>query len=42
MSGLVGADTLQQEYDVVVVGSGGGALTGAALAAAAGLSTLVL
>ncbi|TQK73257.1 FAD-dependent oxidoreductase [Nocardioides sp. SLBN-35] len=42
MSGSVGADTLQQEYDVVVVGSGGGALTGAALAAAAGLSTLVL
>lgn len=34
--------TLQQEYDVVVVGSGGGALTGAALAAKAGLSTLVL
>lgn len=42
MSGLVGADALQREYDVVVVGSGGGALTGAALAAAAGLSTLVL
>lgn len=34
--------SLQQEYDVVVVGSGGGALTGAALAAKAGLSTLVL
>ncbi|KRA29885.1 MULTISPECIES: FAD-dependent oxidoreductase [unclassified Nocardioides] len=33
---------LQQEYDVVVVGTGGGALTGAALAAKAGLSTLVL
>ncbi|WP_418057516.1 FAD-dependent oxidoreductase [Pimelobacter simplex] len=33
---------LQPEYDVVVVGSGGGALTGAALAATAGLSTLVL
>lgn len=30
------------EYDVVVVGSGGGALTGAALAAKAGLSVLVL
>ena len=29
-------------YDVVVVGSGGGALTGAALAAKAGLSTVVL
>ncbi|HJQ06158.1 MAG TPA: FAD-dependent oxidoreductase, partial [Nocardioides sp.] len=29
-------------YDVVVVGSGGGALTGAALAAKAGLSVLVL
>ncbi|WGX96302.1 FAD-dependent oxidoreductase [Nocardioides sp. L-11A] len=43
MSGtVVGAAPLQQEYDVVVVGSGGGALTGAALAAAAGLSTLVL
>lgn len=43
MSGtVVGARSLQQEYDVVVVGSGGGALTGAALAAAAGLSTLVL
>ncbi|MCR1783469.1 FAD-binding protein [Nocardioides carbamazepini] len=42
MSGLVGADALQREYDVVVVGSGGGALTGAALAATAGLSTLVL
>ena len=30
------------EYDVVVVGSGGGALTGAALAAGAGLSVVVL
>jgi 3-oxosteroid 1-dehydrogenase len=30
------------EFDVVVVGSGGGALTGAALAAKAGLSTVVL
>ncbi|TIC89164.1 FAD-binding protein [Nocardioides sp. GY 10113] len=39
---IVGAAALQQEYDVIVVGSGGGALTGAALAAAAGLSTLVL
>lgn len=39
---VVGATPLQQEYDVVVVGSGGGALTGAALAAGAGLSTLVL
>jgi glycine/D-amino acid oxidase-like deaminating enzyme len=36
------SDTLAQEYDVIVVGSGGGALTGAALAAKAGLSTLVL
>ncbi|MFC5729104.1 MULTISPECIES: FAD-dependent oxidoreductase [Nocardioides] len=42
MSGVVGAVPLQQEYDVVVVGSGGGALTGAALAAKAGLATLVL
>lgn len=33
---------LEPEYDVVVVGSGGGALTGAALAAKAGLRTLVL
>lgn len=33
---------LAREYDVVVVGSGGGALTGAALAARAGLRTLVL
>jgi 3-oxosteroid 1-dehydrogenase len=33
---------LENEYDVIVVGSGGGALTGAALAAKAGLSTLVL
>src|SRR6478752_9602922 len=31
-----------QEYDVVVVGSGGGALTGAFLAAKAGLSTVVV
>lgn len=30
------------EYDVIVVGSGGGALTGAALAARAGLSTVVV
>ena len=30
------------EYDVIVVGSGGGALTGAALAAKAGLSVVVL
>lgn len=42
MSTVVGPGPLQQEYDVVVVGSGGGALTGAALAAKAGLSTLVL
>ncbi|NYJ01411.1 succinate dehydrogenase/fumarate reductase flavoprotein subunit [Nocardioides thalensis] len=33
---------LEPDYDVVVVGSGGGALTGAALAARAGLRTLVL
>lgn len=33
---------LEPDYDVVVVGSGGGALTGAALAAQAGLRTLVL
>ncbi|MBS4752112.1 FAD-binding protein [Nocardioides sp. zg-ZUI104] len=39
---VVGAGPLQQEYDVVVVGSGGGAMTGAALAAKAGMSTLVL
>jgi 3-oxosteroid 1-dehydrogenase len=32
----------QDEYDVVVVGSGGGALTGAWLAARAGLSTVVV
>jgi 3-oxosteroid 1-dehydrogenase len=31
-----------QQYDVVVVGSGGGALTGAFLAAKAGLSTVVV
>ena len=30
------------EYDVIVVGSGGGALTGAVLAATAGLSTVVV
>ncbi|GAB4008786.1 FAD-dependent oxidoreductase [Nocardioides ultimimeridianus] len=34
--------TGDEAYDVVVVGSGGGALTGAALAAKAGLSVLVL
>ncbi|KAA1428244.1 FAD-dependent oxidoreductase [Nocardioides antri] len=33
---------LQPAYDLVVVGSGGGALTAAALAARAGLSTVVL
>jgi 3-oxosteroid 1-dehydrogenase len=32
----------EQQYDVVVVGSGGGALTGAALAAKAGLSVCVV
>lgn len=32
----------QQQYDVVVVGSGGGAMTGAYLAAKAGLSTVVV
>ena len=31
-----------QQYDVVVIGSGGGALTGAALAAKAGLSVVVV
>jgi 3-oxosteroid 1-dehydrogenase len=34
--------TFEAEYDVVVVGSGGGALTGAALAAKAGLSVCVV
>ncbi len=34
--------TPELEYDVIVVGSGGGALTGAALAAMAGLTTLVV
>jgi 3-oxosteroid 1-dehydrogenase len=34
--------TEELEYDVIVVGSGGGALTGAALAAKAGLATLVV
>ena len=34
--------TEQQHYDVIVVGSGGGALTGAALAAKAGLSVVVV
>jgi len=33
---------VQSEYDVVVVGSGGGAMTAAALAAKAGLTTIVL
>ncbi|MDZ5622582.1 FAD-dependent oxidoreductase [Nocardioides sp. HM23] len=33
---------LQSSYDIVVVGSGGGAMTAAALAAKAGLSTVVL
>ena len=34
--------TDQQQYDVIVVGSGGGALTGAAVAARAGLSVVVV
>src|SRR3954452_13166712 len=34
--------TEDREYDVVVVGSGGGALTGAFLAQKAGLSTVVV
>ena len=34
--------TEAQEYDVVVVGSGGGAMTGAFLAQKAGLSTVVV
>lgn len=34
--------TEEQEYDVVVVGSGGGAMTGAFLAQRAGLSTVVV
>src|SRR6478609_12185264 len=34
--------TEEREYDVVVVGSGGGALTGAFLAQRAGLSTVVV
>ncbi|WP_435771350.1 FAD-dependent oxidoreductase [Nocardioides sp. SYSU DS0651] len=42
MSAVVGAAPLEQEYDVVVVGSGGGALTGAAMAAKLGLATVVL
>ncbi|WP_051485909.1 FAD-dependent oxidoreductase [Nocardioides sp. J54] len=43
MSETAAATTpLLPEYDVVVVGSGGGAMTGAALAARAGLRTLVL
>ena len=35
-------ESMANEFDVVVVGSGGGALTGAHLAAKAGLSTVVL
>lgn len=42
MSETARTTPLLPEYDVVVVGSGGGALTGAALAAKAGLRTLVL
>src|SRR3954470_650238 len=34
--------TEEREYDVVVVGSGGGAMTGAFLAQRAGLSTVVI
>src|SRR6478609_1688807 len=34
--------TEEREYDVVVVGSGGGAMTGAFLAQRAGLSTVVV
>jgi 3-oxosteroid 1-dehydrogenase len=33
---------IEEQYDVIVVGSGGGAMTGAALAAKAGLRTLVV
>ncbi|MDN4171457.1 FAD-dependent oxidoreductase [Nocardioides sp. SOB77] len=39
---MIGTGEDLREYDVVVVGSGGGALTGAVLAARAGLETLVV
>ncbi|MEV7428024.1 FAD-dependent oxidoreductase [Nocardioides sp. NPDC092400] len=39
---MIGTGEDSQEYDVVVVGSGGGALTGAVLAARAGLSVVVV
>src|SRR4029079_1795114 len=38
----IAAMTEAREYDVVVVGSGGGAMTGAFLAQKAGLSTVVV
>jgi len=36
------SEPMTDEYDVVVVGSGGGALTGALLAQRAGLRTVVM
>jgi len=42
MTGLMAASTTGSTYDVVVVGSGGGALTGAFLAQRAGLATVVV
>src|SRR5690606_41905196 len=40
--GVAGAQPWDAEYDVVVAGSGAGALTGALTAAASGLRTIVL